>query len=114
MALTVKIGDVYGLSCVASVATNWSATLKVRNRHGVVRKYAYRESAATSDRTAHSRTTERISEDGEIVGFACATGTVVAVKRGQFYVNVFVLGDSASGDLEVSVAKGYVHDGKSL
>ncbi|HLB68605.1 MAG TPA: hypothetical protein VJN63_09115 [Thermoplasmata archaeon] len=114
MALTVKIGDVYGLTYVASVATNWSATLKVRNRHGVVRKYTYRESAATSDRTAQSRTTERIAEDGEIVGFAAATGTVVAVKRGQFYMNVFVLGDSSSGDVEVNVAKGYVYAGKSL
>src|SRR3990167_1552252 len=114
MVLTVKTGDVYGLTYVASVANNWSATLKVRNRHGVVRKYAYREDAATATRAATSFTTQRIEEDGEIVGFAAAVGSVAATKRGQFYMNAFVLGESSSGDLEVSLAKGYIYDGKSL
>ena len=108
----VKKNDVFGVTYIASVANNWSATLRVRGKSGVTRTYTYRETAAKSNRTAQSFTTELIGEEGQIVGFGAAVGTVAATNRGQFYMNAFVQAENS--DVELTLAHGYVYDGKSL
>lgn len=110
MALLVARGDLFLVQYVASVAASWSATLKVRNAKGQIRKYRFAESASVSDRTLQTLT-QRINDDGEIVGFSAATASTV--KRGQFFMNVPILGFPEE-DVEITVAKGYLYGLHSL